>query len=68
MADAYAHLFRAMLERNSNEAWQGFHYVDYDLRWDRLERPQGVPVLPLLPVASSTGGGCSLRRPGGETE
>ncbi|MFJ4203567.1 radical SAM protein [Streptomyces sviceus] len=68
MADAYAHLFNAMLERDSNEAWQGFHYVDYDLRWDRMERPEGVPVLPLLPVASGTGGGCSLRRPGGESE
>jgi cyclic pyranopterin phosphate synthase len=41
-----------MLERNSNEAWQGFHYVDYDLRWDRMERPQGAAVLPLTPVGT----------------
>ncbi|MFB8088406.1 radical SAM protein [Streptomyces sp. NPDC055992] len=68
MADAYTHLFRAMLERDNNEAWNGFHYVDYDLRWDRLERPQGVPVLPLLPMPSSTGGGCSLRRTAGDHE
>ncbi|GHJ40474.1 radical SAM protein [Streptomyces sp. TS71-3] len=48
--DAFAHLFQAMLERDRNEAWQGFHYVDYDLRWDRMERPEGTPVLPLLPI------------------
>ncbi len=63
--DAFAHLFGAMLARNSNEAWQGFHYVDYDLRWDRVERPMGVPVLPLLPAAAPAGS-CSLRRSSGE--
>jgi cyclic pyranopterin phosphate synthase len=66
--EAFAHLFNAMLERNSNDAWQGFHFVDYDLRWDRIERPQGVPVLPLLPIATSTVGSCSLRQTPGEGE
>lgn len=51
--DAFAHLFQAMLDRNTNDAWQGFHYVDYDLRWDRMERPEGAPVLPLLPVLTT---------------
>lgn len=51
--DAFAHLFQAMLDRNTNDAWQGFHYVDYDLRWDRMERPEGAPVLPLLPVLAT---------------
>ncbi|MFI1890336.1 radical SAM protein [Streptomyces jumonjinensis] len=59
LPDAFAHLFLAMLGRNQNDAWKGFHYVDYDLRWDRLERPEGKPVLPLLPMASGTGG-CSI--------
>ncbi|MFE4018658.1 radical SAM protein [Streptomyces sp. NPDC059101] len=68
MDDAYAHLFRAILERNTNEAWQGFHYVDYDLRWDRLERPQGVPVLPLLSTDGSAQGSCSVRRSGGTAQ
>ncbi|MFE5257693.1 hypothetical protein [Streptomyces coelicoflavus] len=61
LTDAFAHLFRAMLGRDENEAWSGYHYVDYDLRWDRLEGPMGVVVLPLLPVASGAGTGCSLR-------
>lgn len=52
LPDAFAHLFRAILGRDSNDAWQGFHYVDYDLRWDRMERPFGKPVL--LPVLSNT--------------
>ncbi|EFL00953.1 molybdenum cofactor biosynthesis protein A [Streptomyces sp. SPB78] len=53
LADAFAHLFRSMLDRDANDAWQGFHYVDYDLRWDRMERPEGVPVpLPLLPTVT----------------
>lgn len=51
--EAFAHLFRAMLDRDGNSAWQGFHYVDYDLRWDRMRRPQGVPVtLPVLSTGS----------------
>ncbi|MFB6643151.1 radical SAM protein [Streptomyces chartreusis] len=66
LTDAFAHLFRAMLGRDENEAWSGYHYVDYDLRWDRLERPKGVPVLPLLPVASGAGTGCSLRANSGK--
>ncbi|MBC9717821.1 radical SAM protein [Streptomyces sp. TRM66268-LWL] len=66
LADAFAHLFRSMLARDRNEAWNGYHYVDYDLRWDRMDRPKGVPVLPLLPVASGTGGGCALRAARGE--
>lgn len=54
LGDAFAHLFQAMLDRNTNGAWQGFHYVDYDLRWDRMERSEGTPVLlPLLPVLPS---------------
>ncbi|MBG0818681.1 radical SAM protein [Planomonospora sp. ID82291] len=53
LPDAFAHLFRAMLERNSNDAWQGFHYVDYDLRWDRMERPEGAPVRSLLPIVQT---------------
>jgi cyclic pyranopterin phosphate synthase len=60
---AFAHLFRAMLDRNSNPAWQGFHYVDYDLRWDRMERPLGAPVM--LPVLST--GSCS-RASSGEAQ
>ncbi|MFF5582386.1 radical SAM protein [Streptomyces hygroscopicus] len=62
LSDAFDHLFRAMLERNSNEAWRGFHYVDYDLRWDRMERPVGAPVLPLLPLTGAdTGRSCAAR-------
>ncbi|MEU9598190.1 radical SAM protein [Streptomyces sp. NPDC048109] len=53
LGDAFAHLFQAMLDRNANDAWQGFHYVDYDLRWDRMERPEGTPVLPLLPLLTT---------------
>ncbi|MFE5879617.1 radical SAM protein [Streptomyces hydrogenans] len=53
LGDAFAHLFQAMLDRNTNHAWQGFHYVDYDLRWDRMERPEGTPVLPLLPLLTT---------------
>ncbi|MEU0443711.1 radical SAM protein [Streptomyces sp. NPDC006186] len=68
LTDAFAHLFRSIVERDGNEAWQGFHYVDYDLRWDRVERPKGVPVLPLLPSASTAGAGCSLRRTLGEDQ
>ncbi|MCT9080454.1 radical SAM protein [Streptomyces fulvoviolaceus] len=59
---AFTHLFRAVLERNGNEAWQGFHYVDYDLRWDRFERLKGASALPLLPTASGMSACCSLRR------
>lgn len=61
---AFAHLFRAMLDRDRNEAWQGYHYVDYDLRWDRMERPEGAPVgRPLLPLARTgrNAPACSLR-------
>ncbi|MFB6612958.1 radical SAM protein [Streptomyces sp. NPDC056367] len=58
---AFAHLFTAMLERNANPAWGGYHYVDYDLRWDRMERPQGAAVfLPVVATNSSTG--CSVRQ------
>ncbi|GGP14174.1 radical SAM protein [Nonomuraea glycinis] len=60
--EAFAHLFRAMLGRDDNPAWQGFHYVDYDLRWDRMERPFGAPVM--LPVLSA--GSCSSRTGLGE--
>jgi cyclic pyranopterin phosphate synthase len=66
LGDAFAHLFRSMLERNGNGAWQGFHYVDYDLRWDRMERPEGTPVFPLLPfvgMAGNTGSSCAVRNP-----
>jgi cyclic pyranopterin phosphate synthase len=48
--EAFAHLFSAILERDANPAWGGYHYVDYDLRWDRIERPKGVAVLPLTPI------------------
>lgn len=48
--EAFAHLFTSILERDTNPAWRGYHYVDYDLRWDRIERPTGVAVLPLTPV------------------
>ncbi|MGW4792726.1 radical SAM protein [Nonomuraea sp. NPDC004297] len=58
--EAFAHLFRAMLDRDGNPAWQGFHYVDYDLRWDRMERPFGAPVR--LPVISP--GTCARTGPG----
>lgn len=47
---AFAHLFDAILGRDTDPAWQGFHYVDYDLRWDRVERPKGAIVLPLSPI------------------
>ncbi|MET8740804.1 GTP 3',8-cyclase MoaA [Streptomyces sp. NPDC004728] len=53
LGNAFAHLFQAMLDRNTNDAWQGFHYVDYDLRWDRMERPEGAPVLPVLPLLTT---------------
>jgi GTP 3',8-cyclase len=62
LAEAFTHLFRAMLERDGNDAWQGFHYVDHDLRWDRLERPKGDSVFPLLPLAGGRDAGCSVRR------
>jgi GTP 3',8-cyclase len=66
LGDAFAHLFRSMLDRDTNDAWQGYHYVDYDLRWDRMERPQGAPVLPLLPVLSTGRAepSCGRRAPG----
>ncbi|WKV74182.1 radical SAM protein [Streptomyces sp. PCS3-D2] len=65
--DAFAHLFTAMLERDSNEAWGGKHYVDYDLRWDRTPRPEGTPIL--LPILSNNvGGGCAVRQPEGAGE
>jgi cyclic pyranopterin phosphate synthase len=61
--EAFVHLFAAILERDTNPAWRGYHYVDYDLRWDRIERPKGVAVLSLTPVntrpsqgTTSTGG------------
>jgi GTP 3',8-cyclase len=53
LTGAFTHLFTAMLDRNTNDAWQGFHYVDYDLRWDRVERPKGVKILPLAPLGES---------------
>ncbi|MGH4018608.1 MAG: radical SAM protein [Pseudonocardiaceae bacterium] len=71
--EAFAHLFASILERDANPAWRGYHYVDYDLRWDRIERPKGVAVLPLTPVnaaapgcgtsagASSGGAACTRR-------
>ncbi|KAB8166398.1 radical SAM protein [Streptomyces sp. 3MP-14] len=62
LGDAFAHLFQAMLDRDTNDAWQGFHYVDYDLRWDRMERPEGTPVLPLLPVLPTDAAGPSCSR------
>ncbi len=62
LSDAFAHLFQAMLNRNTNDAWQGFHYVDYDLRWDRMERPEGTPVPPLLPVLPTGAAGPSCAR------
>ncbi|MDT3395791.1 GTP 3',8-cyclase MoaA [Streptomyces sp. B1866] len=49
LPDAFAHLFRAILERDTNEAWPGVHHVDYDLRWDRVERRRDTPAL--LPLA-----------------
>lgn len=71
--EAFTHLFTAILERDANPAWDGYHYVDYDLRWDRIDRPKGVPVLPLTPVNTpeprcgvtaehgNGGGACSRR-------
>src|SRR5690606_16471593 len=59
---AVAHLLQAMLNRNTNPAWQGFHYVDYDLRWDRMERPERTPVLPLLPVRPTGAAGPACAR------
>ncbi|WP_326611654.1 radical SAM protein [Streptomyces scopuliridis] len=66
LGDAFAHLFQSMLDRDTNDAWQGYHYVDYDLRWDRMERPQGAPVLPLLPLLNtgSAEPSCNRRTPG----
>ncbi len=58
---AFAHLFEAILGRDVNPAWTGFHYVDYDLRWDRVERPKGAVVLPLAPVGVTKGPSCSTR-------
>jgi GTP 3',8-cyclase len=55
---AFARLFTAILERDANPAWGGYHYIDYDLRWDRIERPKGVQVLPLTPIGAP-GGGCN---------
>ncbi|MDX3855409.1 GTP 3',8-cyclase MoaA [Streptomyces sp. AK02-01A] len=63
LGDAFGHLFQAMLDRNTNDAWQGFHYVDYDLRWDRMERPEGTPVLPLLPVLTTGAAQPACARP-----
>lgn len=73
LEEAFAHLFASILERDTNPAWDGYHYVDYDLRWDRVERPKGVAVLPLTPVnapeprcgvpaGDSSGGGACGRR------
>ncbi|MFD7899278.1 radical SAM protein [Streptomyces sp. NPDC059743] len=66
LSDAFAHLFQSMLDRDTNDAWQGYHYVDYDLRWDRMERPQGTPVLPLLPLLNTGAAepSCNRRAPG----
>ena len=44
---AFEHLFAAMLGRDENPAWGGYHYVDYDLRWDRVERPKGFNIIPV---------------------
>jgi cyclic pyranopterin phosphate synthase len=73
LREAFVYLFTAMLQRDANPAWRGYHYVDYDLRWDRIERPKGVAVLPLTPVntpaphcststSDSAGGGTCSRR------
>lgn len=62
---AFAHLFTAILERDANPAWGGFHYVDYDLRWDRIERPKGAVILPLSPVKSGAAACGSARATGG---
>ncbi|MFD8967113.1 radical SAM protein [Streptomyces sp. NPDC059568] len=66
LSDAFAHLFQSMLDRDTNDAWQGYHYVDYDLRWDRMERPQDAPVLPLLSLLNTgaTEPSCGRRAPG----
>jgi cyclic pyranopterin phosphate synthase len=58
---AFTHLFEAILARDSNPAWTGFHYIDYDLRWDRVERPKGAAVLPLTAVGVTKGPTCSTR-------
>ncbi|MGH3564898.1 MAG: hypothetical protein ACRDRH_02455 [Pseudonocardia sp.] len=58
---AFAHLFQAILDRDVNPAWEGFHYVDYDLRWDRLARPKGAMVLPLTPIGVTEGPSCPTR-------
>ena len=58
---AFAHLFEAIIGRDANPAWTGFHYIDYDLRWDRVERPKGAVVLPLTPVGVTEGPSCSTR-------
>jgi cyclic pyranopterin phosphate synthase len=60
---AFEHLFGAMLERNNNPAWNGYHYVDYDLRWDRVDRPKGARILPL---AMNSGGKACARTARGE--
>jgi cyclic pyranopterin phosphate synthase len=54
LPDAFAHLFDSIIGRDTNPAWGGYHYVDYDLRWDRIVRPKGVAVLPLSPVGTGT--------------
>lgn len=58
---------RQVLERNGNHAWQGFRHVDCGLRWERIERPEGVPVRPTLPIVATTSGtaapSCATRPP-----
>lgn len=57
---AFADLFDAILGRDANPAWQGYHYVDYDLRWDRIDRPKAAIVLPLTPI-TATPAACATR-------
>ena len=41
---AFVHLFESILTRNSNPEWKGFHYIDYDLRWDRVQEAELIPT------------------------
>lgn len=34
---AFSHLFESIIDRNNNPDWNGYHYIDYDLRWDRTQ-------------------------------
>ena len=58
---AFMRLFDAIIGRDTNPAWQGFHYVDYDLRWDRVERPKNAVVLQLSPPPGRNGSSCAAR-------